>query len=126
MRTSIEHLNVTLSDLQKSANLFCQLFDWKIRWRGDAIYGGQSMHVGSDTHYLALYAPKTSPDTKGNNYNMVGGMNHIGIIVDDLDEVEKRVIAAGLEPHSHADYEPGRRFYFKDHDNLEYEVVSYD
>ena len=47
------------------------------------------------------------------------------IQVDDLDAVEQRVIAAGLAPFSHGDYEPGRRFYFFDPDGIEYEVVSY-
>ena len=32
---------------------------------------------------------------------------------------------AGLEPFSHGDYEPGRRFYFLDPDGIEYEVISY-
>jgi len=52
-------------------------------------------------------------------------LNHIGVQVDDLDATEARVIAAGLLPFSHADYEPGRRFYFLDPDGIEYEVVSY-
>ena len=46
--------------------------------------------------------------------------------VDDLNAAEVAVIAEGLEPHSHASYEPGRRFYFHDRDGIEYEVVSYD
>lgn len=46
-------------------------------------------------------------------------------MVDDLDEIERRVVAAGLEPFSHGDYEPGRRFYFFDYDRIEYEIVSY-
>ena len=46
-------------------------------------------------------------------------------MVEDLDAVEKRVLAAGLVPKSHGDYEPGRRFYFSDEDGVEYEVVSY-
>jgi hypothetical protein len=37
-------------------------------------------------------------------------LNHIGVEVDDLDATEARVVAAGLKPFSHADYEPGRRF----------------
>ena len=54
-------------------------------------------------------------------------LNHIGIEVDDLDAAEARVIAAGLRPFSHADYEPGRRFYFLDPDGIEYaRVVSYN
>jgi hypothetical protein len=30
-----------------------------------------------------------------------------------------------LRPFAHADYAPGRRFYFLDPDGIEYEVVSY-
>jgi catechol 2,3-dioxygenase-like lactoylglutathione lyase family enzyme len=52
-------------------------------------------------------------------------LNHIGVEVDELDETEARVLAAGLTPFSHGDYEPGRRFYFLDPDGIEYEVVSY-
>ena len=52
-------------------------------------------------------------------------MNHVGIVVQDLDATEEKVIAAGLKPFSHMDYDPGRRFYFLDEDQVEYEVVSY-
>jgi len=47
------------------------------------------------------------------------------VVVDDLNLVEARVKKAGFVTHSHADYEPGRRFYFNDHDGIEIEVVSY-
>ena len=43
----------------------------------------------------------------------------------DLNAAEAVVVAAGLEPFNHADYEPGRRFYFFDWDGIEFEVVSY-
>ncbi len=46
-------------------------------------------------------------------------------MVDDLNAVETKVIAAGLFPHSHSDFDPGRRFYFDDTDGIEYEVASY-
>ena len=35
------------------------------------------------------------------------------------------MVAAGLVPFNHGDYEPGRRFYFMDPDGIEYEIVSY-
>ena len=57
---------------------------------------------------------------------MPGHVNHVGIVVDDLDEIEQRVRSVGLEPHMHAHYEPGRRFYFYDDTGLEIEVVSYN
>jgi len=40
-------------------------------------------------------------------------------------DFRRRVIAAGLTPFSHGDYEPGRRFYFFDWDGIEFEIVSY-
>ncbi len=46
-------------------------------------------------------------------------------VADDIDAVETRVLAQGFTTHSHADYEPGRRFYFRDADGVEFEVVSY-
>ena len=41
---------------------------------------------------------------------MSGHFNHVGIIVDDLDESEQRVRSVGFEPHMHADYELGADF----------------
>ena len=58
-------------------------------------------------------------------YHTTGGLNHLGVVVDDLDAVEARVLGMGFETHSHADYEPGRRFYFDDFNGIEIEVVSY-
>ena len=46
--------------------------------------------------------------------------------LDDLDAVAKKVTDYGFKTTNHGDYEPGRRFYFHDHDNVEYEVVSYN
>jgi hypothetical protein len=59
------------------------------------------------------------------SYRHLLGLNHLGIVVDDLDAAEKAVLAAGFQPHLHADYEPGRRFYFKDNNELEFEVICY-
>ena len=39
--------------------------------------------------------------------------------------VEARVKAAGFVPGNHADYEPGKRFYFTENNGVEIEVVSY-
>jgi len=123
--STLEHVNVTVSDPDKTAAMLCDLFGWRIRWKGEAKNGGVSVHVGSDDSYLAVYAPGTKLHPNGDSYTTRGGMNHIGIVVDDLDAVEARVKAARFTPTSHADYEPGRRFYFDDGDGIEIEVVSY-
>ena len=122
---TLEHVNVTVSDPLKTAERLCALFDWRIRWQGDAIYAGRSIHVGAEGSYIALYRHPENLADNANSYGTRGGLNHIGVVVDDLDDVETRVRAMGHELHSHADYEPGRRFYFRDDDEIEFEVVSY-
>lgn len=121
----LEHVNITVADPLGTAALLVELFDWKIRWQGDSIYGGFTAHVGGAKSYLALYSRGEKTELVGDTHNRLSGLNHIGIVVDDLDEIETRVKAAGFKPHTHGDYEPGRRFYFEDKDGLEFEVVSY-
>ena len=122
---NLEHVNYTASDPKKTAEMLCLLFGWKIRWEGEAIDGGYTYHVGSDQSYVAVYAGKSVKESSQSSYTRVGGLNHIAVVVEDLEEIEQRIVNAGLEVHSHGDYEPGRRFYFNDHDGIEYEVVSY-
>ena len=59
------------------------------------------------------------------SYRTIGGLNHIAVFTDDIDAVETRVKAAGFTPVNHANYAPGRRFYFHDHDGIEWEVASH-
>lgn len=122
--TRIEHVNVTVTDPERTARLMEDVFGWHVRWRGPARDGGRTVHVGTDDHYVALY---TGRDARYTAEDFAKGrpLNHVGVAVDDLDAVETRVVAAGLRPFSHDDYEPGRRFYFLDPDGIEYEVVSY-
>lgn len=122
----LEHTNVTVKDPNASAELLCRLFDWKIRWQGAAMDDGHTVHVGSDQSYIALYTQPSVANVAVDSYAAAGQLNHLGIVVDDLGLVEKRVVDAGLKITSRADYEPGRRFYFDTPDGIEIEVVSYE
>lgn len=121
----LEHLNVTVSDPKGTASILQDLFDWKIRWEGVAKDNGYTVHIGEDDTYLALYSPDKALKKGDNSYITVSGLNHIGVVVDDLKAIENRVINSGFKPHNHADYEPGERFYFDGPDGIEFEVVSY-
>lgn len=121
---TLEHVNITVSDPQRSAALLRDLFGWHIRWEGPSMSAGHTIHIGTDDAYVALY---TNPEVRAADPAFRKGepMNHIGVTVDDLDAVEAKVAAAGLEPFGHDDYDPGRRFYFFDWNGIEWEVVSY-
>lgn len=121
----LEHVNITVAAPLAMANKLVEIFDWKIRWHGASKNNGTTVHVGTDELYLALYTPSHELKEQPSSYDIHGGLNHIGILVDDLDAMEARVIRAGYETHSHQTYEPGSRFYFHNEDGIEFEVVSY-
>ena len=85
---------------------------------------------GDNNFYNALYYDRDTLWTVLNHSSdlvYVSGGNSDSILnVDDLDAAEQAVKDAGYTPKSHADYEPGRRFYFEDEEGVEYELVQYD
>lgn len=121
-RGTIEHANLTVSDIERSCEFFERLLGWRRRWRGPALNGGETIHVGDEHSYLALYTDREAHERFAKGVPL----NHVGLVVDDLAAAERIVLEAGLETFNHADYEPGRRFYFFDWDGIEFEVVSYE
>ena len=117
----LEHVNLTVSDPARLAGLFGDLCGWHIRWEGPSMNSGHTIHVGSDSAYLALY----TNDQAAGGYSKGKPLNHVGLLVDDLTAAEKVVTDAGLTSFGHDRYEPGARFYFFDWDGIEFEVVSY-
>jgi catechol 2,3-dioxygenase-like lactoylglutathione lyase family enzyme len=125
MPALLEHANITVSDPTATAAWMEKLFGWHIRWQGDAIMGGRTIHIGTDDQYLALYTPGAPEKATQITHATLAGLNHIGVVVDDITATEAAVKQHGFEPHNHADYEPGVRFYFMDADGIDYEVVQY-
>ncbi|NNL18049.1 MAG: VOC family protein [Boseongicola sp.] len=122
----LEHINMTVSDPHATAAWLGRVFGWKIRWEGAGMQTGYSVHCGDSDTYVALFTYPETPGPKDESYVTLGGFNHWAVVVDDLDAVEERVKAEGFQPINHANYEPGRRFYFHDGDGIEIEVVQYD
>lgn len=122
----LEHVNICVPDPRAHAAQLIDMFGWHVRWEGEAKDNGYTVHVGDDESYLALYAPAWDLNPESKRYHHIAGLNHVGVVVDDIAATEARVKAAGYVPHSHGDYEPGLRFYFDGPDGIEYEVVSYD
>jgi catechol 2,3-dioxygenase-like lactoylglutathione lyase family enzyme len=126
MTAMLEHVNYTVKDPEATAAWMHDVFGWKTRWSGAGMETGRTVHVGTDTQYVALFTYGETLRDRDESYRTKGGLNHIAVTTDDLAAMEKRVRRAGFTPGEHHDYEPGRRFYFHDNDGIEYEVVQYD
>jgi len=120
----LEHVNLTVADVERSAAFYRDLFGFHVRWRGKTSDGQEAAHVGDDRCYVALFQA-VRPGRAEADYDVVG-MNHFGFVVDSLEESKRRLRQLGIEPHHEADYEPGRRLYFLDPDGIEVELVEYD
>ncbi|MGB7373194.1 VOC family protein [Pontixanthobacter sp.] len=119
----LEHANITVSDPKRSAAFFEKSCGWHIRWEGPSMNDGYTIHVGSETHYLALY----TNDAAHGGFTKGQPLNHIAIQVTDLDLARQTVVDAALEPFNDGTYDPGpSTFYFYDWDGIEFEVVSYE
>lgn len=126
MTPGLEHVNVTVSDAGKTARWLNKVFGWHIRWEGASKAGGHSKHIGGEGFYVVAYQPPGGAVARSGTDTGLGWLNHIGVVVEDLNATEARVKEQGFTPYNHGDYEPGRRFYFDDNDGIEWEVVSYD
>ena len=125
---TLEHINLTVSDPDKAAALLVKLFGWQVRWSGESMDNGYTVHVGQENvggSYLSLYTPEEIANNPARGHRIKANLNHIGVIVTDLAKTETRVLAQGLKTFNHAEYDPGKRFYFLTDDGIEIEVISY-
>jgi catechol 2,3-dioxygenase-like lactoylglutathione lyase family enzyme len=124
----LEHVNFTVSNLQRSLDFYREAFGFELRWKGE-IFNTTRMapaaHVGppGKPYYFSLFEGESSeraPYAYG-----PPGINHFGLVVDDLDVAGARAEAAGGVLKKAADYDPGRRVYVMDPDGIEIELVEY-
>ena|SRR5437763_15927240 len=119
----IEHVNLTVSDLDRSIAFYCDLLDLQVRWKGPIDGERLGAHVGDDRCYLALFQAAADGPVE-QDYGRPG-INHFGFVVDDLEEARRRLGRLGATVHFEPVYEPGRRIYFRDPDGIEVELVQY-
>ena len=119
----IEHVNMTVSDLDTSIAFYCDLLDLQVRWKGPIDGERMGAHVGDDHSYLAMFQAAAAGEVD-HDYGRPG-INHFGFVVDDLDDARRRLERLGARVHFAPEYEPGRHIYFLDPTGHEVELVEY-
>lgn len=119
----IEHVNMTVKDLDESIAFYCDLLDLHVRWKGPIAGDLLGAHVGDEHSYLALFQAETDGEVEL-DYGRPG-VNHFGFEVSDIDEARARVERLGAHVHFAPQYDPGKRIYFLDPSGHEVELVQY-
>ena len=84
----LEHVNITVSDPDRTAKMLADLFGWRERWRGAAKDNGLSIHVGGDDFYVVVYAnlaPRTMRFGVSEGMIMAAGASDDAVTVLELD-----------------------------------------
>ncbi|MGA7980095.1 MAG: VOC family protein [Chromatiaceae bacterium] len=125
MGCRIEHASITVRDMRATVGFITTaLPEFKIRGQ-DISNPCAWLHVGTEETYIALTrAPSTDPRGRVAYHDL--GVNHVGIVVDDVGEVVARLEAAGFQQSSEPEVSKWRRrFYFLDADGLQWEFIQY-
>ncbi|MHC4718340.1 MAG: VOC family protein [Planctomycetota bacterium] len=127
MEYRLEHANITVRDMDRALRFLTTAFpDFRVRGTSRDREGDQAVrwiHIGTDTTYVCLN-PVTAAEPVSRTYEDPG-INHVGFVVDDTEELKVRMEAAGYttkyaEPHPYR-----RRLYVADDDGLSWEFVEY-
>ncbi len=122
----LEHANITVEDADKTVKFLQTAFpDFAIRGEGSLTQGGHWLHVGNDTFYMALQQNNEHQSDISTRY-LSDGINHVGIVVDQLNPIQERLQAGGYAQGHQPDPHPfRRRVYFYDPNGIEWEFVQY-
>ncbi|WP_420320505.1 VOC family protein [Flagellimonas sp.] len=120
----LEHANITVNDIQEAINFFQTAFPhFKIRGGGNETR--EWVHFGDDYTYIAINQAQYSDLKVGKNYDKVG-INHIGFVVEDVEEIANNLLNAGYKRDYPKEVEQFRiRDYFADADGNQFEFVQY-
>lgn len=127
--TQFEHANITVPNIDAAlAFLLNAAPDFQIKTDQTHQDSYRWVHIGNESCYFALqepHSPSVSKDTRKPYQNIA--VNHIGMIVDDLDNIKLNLLALGYEQNGDVTQEKhGRRLYFYDKAGFEWELIEYD
>lgn len=125
MSSYLEHVNITTSDCDLMVEFLATAIpEWKVR-NGATSDKCRWLHFGSERFYIAI-EEREGPSQSPHKTYFHPGLNHYGIVVDEVDSLMERMISAGYREGNHVLEHPHRkRCYFFDHDGGEWEFVEY-
>jgi hypothetical protein len=126
--TKIEHVNITVPDID-SAISFLNIVapDFEVRKDDKPIDSYRWTHIGNEKYYFALQEAHldVAPQNKLQTY-INYGVNHVALIVSNLQEIENELVAAGYQRGIETPKEKYRkRAYYYDSAGFEWELVEY-
>ena len=128
MITKIEHVNITVPNIDAAVSFLNIVApDFEIRKDGKPLNDKRWMHIGNNEFYFALQEAHIDATPKKANQTYINyGFNHIGLVVHNIDDIEKQLNEAGYQKGMDTPIEKFRkRIYYYDNAGFEWELVEY-
>ena len=127
MSTKLEHANLCVVDIDGMIKfLQAALSDFIVRHDETDSDGDRWVHIGNDTTYIALNNSTQKDSSDWTPYSGKPGVNHLGYMVDNAEQVRSRLLAADYIESTVENNHPFRkRLYFYDPEGRDWEFVEY-
>jgi catechol 2,3-dioxygenase-like lactoylglutathione lyase family enzyme len=128
MITKIEHVNITVPDIDAAVSfLHIVAPDFIIMKDEKPLNDKRWMHIGNKEFYFALQESHVGTTPKKANQTYINyGFNHIGLVVNNINDIEKQLRKAGYHKGIDTPKESFRkRIYYYDNAGFEWELIEY-
>lgn len=128
MTAYLEHANVTVPDVDAAIEFLRALEpEFVVRQDKTPEGGYRWAHVGTDRFYIALQEPNIGAEPSVRRPSYVNyGVNHLGWVVENVEEVSRRLEQRGYKKGMPGEPHPYRkRAYYFDNAGFEWELVEY-
>lgn len=124
MQAYVEHANLTVSNIDDTIRFIqTAIPDFRVRHQGCSEY--RWAHIGTQRSYIALQEVTARKTIDRSPYVDVG-INHIGLVVDDVHSIIERLNEAGYQQNEIGNAHPfRRRAYYFDPNGVEWEFIEY-
>ena len=127
MSSQLEHANLCVLDIDGMIKfLQTALPDFIIRHDETDNDGDRWVHIGNDKTYIALNNSTQKDLSDWAPYSGKPGVNHLGYMVDSVEQVRSRLRSGGYIESTVENNHPFRkRLYFYDSEGRDWEFVEY-
>jgi catechol 2,3-dioxygenase-like lactoylglutathione lyase family enzyme len=119
----IDHVNLSVRDLDKSIDFYSRLLGIDIKERGESRGVRWCILGESDRFYVCFFEVPNGAPYRPQDIHV----NHVGFVVDDIDETVRRIHALGLRLAFNdelVNWPRSRSAYVKDPDGIDIEFTD--
>lgn len=127
MNAKLEHINLHVGSIDETLKfLRCAFPEFQIRFDSQEHEEKRWAHFGDANTYFALYQADETLKEKRQLYSATPGVNHFGLVVDDVELIRQRLEEEGYQESTVPNNHHGRkRIYFFDPDGNDWEFIQY-